>query len=67
MFQEGRLQRGIAVTVNYQDITGGSFSYEWEIDPLLYAGLRTVGYRAVSDLVDIVEKFSEEEIGDDKE
>src|SRR5919202_2262768 len=34
MFEEGRLQRGIEVTVNYQDITGGSFSHEWEIDPL---------------------------------
>ena len=65
MFQEGRLQRGIAVTVNYQDITGGTFSHEWEIDPLLYAGLRTVGYRGVSDLVDIAEKISEEGIGDD--
>jgi hypothetical protein len=67
MFQEGRLQRGIAVTVNYQDITGGSYSHEWEIDPLLYQGLRTIGYRDVSDLVDIVEKISEEGIGDDKE
>ena len=53
------------MTVNYQDITGGSFSHEWEIDPLLYAGLRTVGYRGVSDLVDIAEKISEEGIGDD--
>jgi hypothetical protein len=67
MFQEGRLQRGIAVTVNYQDITGGSYSHEWEVDPLLYQGLRTIGYRDVSDLVDMVEKISEEGIGDDKE
>ena len=66
MFQEGRLQRGIAVTVNYQDITGGSYSHEWEIDPLLYQGLRTIGYRDVSDLVDIVEKISDEGIGGDQ-
>jgi hypothetical protein len=66
MFQEGQLQRGITVTVNYQDITGGSFSHEWEVDPLLYAGLRTVGYRGVSELVDVVEKISEEGVGGDK-
>ena len=66
MFQEGRLQRGIAVTVNYQDITGGSYSHEWEIDPLLYQGLRTIGYRDVSDLVHIVEKISDEGIGGDQ-
>ncbi len=65
MFQEGRLERGITVTVNYQDITGGSFSHEW-IDPMLYQGLRTVGYRGVSELVNVVEKISEEGIGDDQ-
>ena len=63
MSQEGRLERGITVTVNYQDITGGSFSHNWEIDPLLYQGLRTIGHRDVSDLVDIVEKISEEGVG----
>jgi hypothetical protein len=63
MFQEGRLQRGIEVRVNYQDITGGSYSHSWEIDPLLYQGLRTIGYRDVSDLVDIVERIAEEGVG----
>ncbi len=68
MFQEGRLGRGITVTVEYQDITGGSYSHNWEIDPLLYQGLRTIGYRDVSDLVDIVERISYEGIGtNDKE
>ncbi len=68
MFQEGRLERGITVTVEYQDITGGSYSHNWEIDPLLYQGLRTIGYRDVSDLVDIVERISYEGIGtNDKE
>ena len=65
MFQDGYLERGITVTVEYQDITGGSYSHEWEIDPMLYQGLRTVGYRTVSDLVDVVEKISEEGIGTD--
>ena len=63
MFQEGQLQRGIEVRVNYQDITGGSYSHSWEIDPLLYQGLRTIGYRDVSDLVDIVERIAEEGVG----
>jgi hypothetical protein len=63
MFEEGRLERGITVTVNYQDITGGSYSHEWEVDPLLYQGLRTVGYRDTSDLVDVVEKIQQEGIG----
>ena len=63
MYQEGRLERSITVTVNYQDITGGSYSHTWEIDPLLYQGLRTIGYRDVSDLVDIVERIAEEGVG----
>ena len=66
MFQEERLERGITVTVNYQDITGGSYSHSWEIDPLLYQGLRTIGYRDVSDLVYVVEKISEEGTGGDQ-
>ena len=61
MYQDGgRLERDITVTVEYQDITGGSFSHTWEIDPMLYQGLRTVGYRDVSDLVDKVEEIAEE-------
>jgi hypothetical protein len=63
MLKEGQLQRGIEVRVNYQDITGGSYSHSWEIDPLLYQGLRTIGYRDVSDLVDIVERIAEEGVG----
>jgi hypothetical protein len=68
MYQEGgRLDRGITVTVSYQDITGGSYSHDWEIDPMLYQGLRTIGYRGVSELGDVVEKISEKGIGNDKE
>ena len=67
MYREGgRLERRITVTVSHQDITGGSYSHDWEIDPTLYQGLRTVGYRGVSELVDVVEKISEEGIGNDK-
>ncbi len=66
MNQEGRLERNVTVTVNYEDILGGSYSHNWEVDPLLYQGLRTIGYRDTSDLVDIVEKISEEGIGPKK-
>jgi hypothetical protein len=61
MYQDGgRLQRSITVTVEYQDITGGSYSHTWEVDPMLYQGLRTVGYRGVSELVDKVEEIAED-------
>ena len=36
--EEGRLERGITVTVSYQDITAGSYSHTWGIDPTLYQG-----------------------------
>ena len=58
---------GSSVRVNYQDILGGSYSHDWEVDPLLYQGLRTIGYRDVSDLVDIVERISYEGIGKNRE
>ena len=60
IFQEDRLERGIAVTVEYQDITGGCYSREREIDTLLYQGLMTIGYRYISDVVDKVEEISED-------
>jgi hypothetical protein len=53
--------------VNYEDIIGGSYSHNWKVDPMLYQGLRTIGYRNVSDLVDIVERISYEGIGKGRE
>ena len=49
MIEEGRLERNVTVKVEYQDIAEGSHSHEWEIDPMLYHGLRTVGHRGVSE------------------
>ncbi len=63
MLEDGRLDRSVTVTVKYQDIIGDTYSHEWDIDPLLYQGLRTIGYRDMSDLVDIVERISEEGVG----
>lgn len=60
LIREGRLEREIVVTVEYQDITGGLHSHEWEINPALYEGLRTFRFRDMSDLVDAVEKIAED-------
>jgi hypothetical protein len=64
LIREGRLERNATVTVEYQDIAGGNYSHDWEIDPGLYEDLRTHGYRNMDDLVDAVEHVAEE-IGDD--
>ena len=61
--QEGRLERNASVTVEYQDIAGGNYSHDWEIDPGLYEELRTQGYRNLNDRVAAVEKLSDD--GDD--
>ncbi len=60
MFREGRLQRHIRVTVEYEDITGGSYSHEWEVDPSLYEGLRTFGNKSMNELVDKIDEIAEE-------
>ena len=64
LIREGRLERNATVTVEYQDIAGGAYSHDWEIDPGLYEDLRTQGYRNMDDLVDAVEHVAEE-IGED--
>ena len=33
--------------------------HEWEIDPALYEGIRTFGYKGMDDLADAVEKIPE--------
>jgi len=39
-FDERGLNEGIAVKVNYKDLTGEAYATEWRINPLLYEGLR---------------------------
>lgn len=60
MIQEGRLQREITVTVQYQDLTGGSLEHEWGIAPWRYEGVRAVDSRGFSELVDAVEEIAED-------
>jgi hypothetical protein len=38
--REKGLNEGIAVRVNYKDLTGETYTTEWRINPLLYEGLR---------------------------
>jgi hypothetical protein len=38
--REKGLHEGIAVKVNYKDLTGAAYTTEWRINPLLYEGLR---------------------------
>ena len=38
--REKGLNEGIAVRVNYKDLTGEAYTTEWRINPLLYEGLR---------------------------
>ena len=64
LIREGELERNATVTVEYQDIAGGNYSHDWEIDPGLYEDLRTQGYRNMDDLVDAVEHVAEEIGGD---
>jgi hypothetical protein len=60
LIREGSLERNATVTVEYQDIAGGAYSHDWEIDPGLYEDLRTQGYKNMDDLVASVEHVAEE-------
>ena len=60
LIREGRLQRNATVTVEYQDIAGGNYSHDWEIDPGLYEDLRTQGQKNMDDLVNAVEHVAEQ-------
>lgn len=51
------------VAAEHEDITEGTYSHTWEVDPLLYQGLRVIGYRDMSDLVGIVERISHKGVG----
>jgi hypothetical protein len=66
LLREGRLERNATVTVEYQDIAGGNYSHDWEIDPGLYEDLRTQGSRNMDDLVDAVELVAEK-LGEDED
>ena len=51
MTQKGRLERNIPATVEYQDITRDLHSHDWEIDPALYVGLRSMGSKDMGNLM----------------
>jgi len=51
--------------VRYLDLANKPLEHYWGINPRLYEGIRNVEYKGMTDLVDVVEKISEEGIGDD--
>lgn len=61
LIREGRLERNAAVTVEYQYIAG-QLPARLGDRPRLYEDLRTQGYRNMDDLVDAVEKLSDDGI-----
>lgn len=67
MIKAGRLKREISVTVSYEDLLGLAYSHTWAIAPWRYEGLRNVDYGGMSDLVDAVQRLTNEQrrTGDD--
>ena len=59
MIQDNRLEREITVTVQYQDLSGGSLEHQWAIAPWRYEGIRAVESKGFSDLVDAVQSIAE--------
>jgi hypothetical protein len=60
MMEDGRLQREISVSVSYEDLLGIAYQHTWAIAPWRYEGLRNVDYGGMSDLVDAVQRLTDE-------
>ena len=68
MYQEGgRLDRASRSRLVIRTLPGAPTRTIGRLTPCSTRGLRTIGYRGVSELVDVVEKISEKGIGNDKE
>ena len=63
--KKGNIASDIQVTVRYLDLANKPLEHYWGINPRLYEGIRNVEYKGMTDLVDVMEKISEEGIGDD--
>jgi hypothetical protein len=66
LIKEGKIASDITVTVGYKDLNLKPLEHEWDINPRLYEGIRNVDYSGMTDLVDVVNKISEEGIGKSK-
>ena len=54
--KEGRIASDITVTVRYKDLNLTPLEHEWDVNPRLYEGIRTVDYSGMTDLVDTIER-----------
>ena len=54
--------------VKYRDLNLNPPEHDWDINPTLYKGIRTVDYSGMTDLVDTLErKISGDEIGSSRQ
>ncbi len=54
--KSGEIASDITVTVRYKDLNLKQLEHEWDINPRLYEGIRTVDYNGMTDLVDTLER-----------
>ena len=60
LLKEKGLEDGIAVTTRYKDLAEESYRTEWKLNPLLYEGARIKDSKGMNELVNAVEKISED-------
>ena len=56
LIKEGKIASDITVTVRYKDLNLNPLEHEWDVNPRLYEGIRTVDYSGMTDLVDVLER-----------
>ena len=61
LLKEKGLKDGIAVSTRYKDLAGESYQTQWRLNPLLYEGARIQDSKDMNDLVNAVEKISDDE------
>ena len=61
LLKEKGLKDGIAVTTRYKDLAEETYQTQWRLNPLLYEGARIQDSKGMNDLVNAVEKISEDE------
>jgi hypothetical protein len=55
LIKEGKIASDITVTVRYKDLNLNPLEHEWDVNPRLYEGIRTVDYSGMTDLVDEID------------
>lgn len=56
LIKEGEISSDITVTVHYKDLNLKPLEHNWDINPRLYEGIRTVDYSGMTDFVDTIER-----------